>query len=76
MSTEPTEAPKTVALPETITVKKLAELLRVPVAQIIMALMKNGIIATINEEVDFDTAAIIASDLGFEATLEDRKSVV
>lgn len=70
MSTEPTEAPKTVALPETITVKKLAELLRVPVAQIIMALMKNGIIATINEEVDFDTAAIIASDLGFEATLD------
>ncbi len=53
-------------LPSSVTVKKLAELLSVPVASVITELMKNGILATINEEIDFDTASIIASDLGFE----------
>ncbi len=60
--------PKTVALPQTVTVKKFAELLHVPVAAVITELMKNKIIATINEEIDFDTASIIASELGFQAT--------
>lgn len=59
---------KIVALPETVTVKKFAELLHVPVATIITELMKNKILATINEEIDFDTASIIASELGFQAT--------
>ena len=69
------EAPiiKPIALPETITVKKLAELLHVPVASVIMELMKNKIIATINEEVDFDTASIIASELGFQATADTNE---
>jgi translation initiation factor IF-2 len=35
---------------------------------IIKALMKNGIMATINQELDFETAAIVASDLGWEVT--------
>lgn len=59
---------KIVALPETVTVKKFAELLHVPVATVITELMKNKILATINEEIDFDTASIIASELGFQAT--------
>lgn len=59
-------APTSVNLPSSVTVKKLAELLHVPVASVITELMKNGILATINEEIDFDTASIIASDLGFE----------
>jgi len=71
MSTE--EAVKSVALPEIVTVKKLAELLHVPVASVIMELMKNKIIATINEEIDFDTASIIASDLGFQATADTNE---
>lgn len=56
-----------IALPASVTVKKLAELLNVPVATLITELMKNGILATINEEIDFETASIIAADLGFEA---------
>lgn len=64
---------KSVALPETVTVKKLAELLRVPVASVIMELMKNKIIATINEEIDFDTASIIASELGFQTTADTNE---
>ncbi|MFZ3031451.1 MAG: translation initiation factor IF-2 [Candidatus Moraniibacteriota bacterium] len=61
-------APVKISLPSSVTVKKLAEILDVPVAAVITELMKNGILATINEEIDFDTASIIASDLGFEAT--------
>jgi len=57
---------KKVSLPSSVTVKKLAELLDVPVASVITELMKNGILATINEEIDFDTASVIASDLGME----------
>lgn len=59
---------KMVALPETVTVKKFAELLHVPVASVITELMKNKILASINEEIDFDTASIIAAELGFQAT--------
>lgn len=78
---EPTptpETPQSVNIPSSVTVKKLAELLQVPVASVITELMKNGILATINEEIDFDTASVIASDLGFEtkaaeeATLEGQ----
>ena len=53
-----------------VTVKKFAELLGLPVAEVIKELMKNKILATINDEIDYDTAAVIASDLGFE-TEED-----
>ena len=49
-----------VNIPSSVTVKKLAELLEAPVASVITELMKNGILATINEEIDFDTASIIS----------------
>lgn len=58
---------KLVKIPATISIKKFADLLVLPVSKIIMELMKNKIIATINEEIDFDTASIIAFELGFEA---------
>jgi len=64
------ETKKTVKIPSLITVKKFSELLDLPVSQIITELMKNKILATINEEIDFETASIIAQDLGFE-TEED-----
>ena len=55
-----------VKVPNSITVKKFSELLGLPVSQVITELLKNSILATINEEIDFDTATIIAQDLGFE----------
>jgi translation initiation factor IF-2 len=64
---------KKVALPSSVTVKKFGELLHLPVATIITELMKNNILATINEEIDFDTASIIASDLGFETEPAEEK---
>lgn len=63
-------AVKNIKIPSIVTVKKFSELLGLPVSKIIMELMKNKIIATINEEIDFDTASIIAQDLGF-STEED-----
>ena len=57
---------KIVKVPTSITVKKFSELLGLPVSQVITELLKNSILATINEEIDFDTATIIAQDLGFE----------
>lgn len=61
---------KNVKLPPTITVKKFSELLSLPISAVITELMKNGILATINEKIDFETASIIAQDLGFEVEEE------
>ncbi|MEI7891158.1 MAG: translation initiation factor IF-2 [bacterium] len=60
------EVKKIVKVPTSVTVKKFSELLGLPVSQVITELLKNNILATINEEIDFDTATIIAQDLGFE----------
>lgn len=61
---------KMIKIPASITVKKFSELLDLPVSQIITELLKNKILATINEEIDFDTASIIAQDLGFDAEVD------
>jgi translation initiation factor IF-2 len=55
-----------VELPETLTVKELAELLRVNAADVIRELIKNGIFANINQPVDRDTASLVATELGYE----------
>jgi translation initiation factor IF-2 len=65
---------KKATIPSSVTVKKLSEILDVPVNVLITELMKNGILATINEEIDFETASVIASDLGFETTLSEEES--
>jgi translation initiation factor IF-2 len=57
---------KNVKIPPSVTVKKFSELLGAPVSLVITELLKNNILATINEEIDYDTASIIAQDLGFE----------
>lgn len=60
-----------IKIPSTVTVKKFSELLNVPVSQVITELLRNKILASINEEIDFETASIIAQDLGFD-TEEDN----
>ncbi len=55
-----------IELPGTITVKELADLLGVNVADIIRELIKSGIFATINQLIDRDTASLVASELGYE----------
>ena len=61
-------AQRIVELPPMMTVEELSTLLALPPAQIISGLIKNGIFATMNQVIDFDTASTVAGDLGFEAT--------
>lgn len=66
ITTEPTQTDKKVQLPETLTVKRFSEILAMPVGAVITELMKNKIMASINDEIDYETASIIAQDLGYE----------
>ena len=60
-----TNQQQVVRIPNAIVVAELAALLGVTPIDVIKELMKNGVMATINQVVDFDTAAIVASDMGF-----------
>lgn len=64
---------KDVLLPAVIVVRELAGRLNLPVTKVIQELMKAGILASQNERLDFETAAIIAEELGFRATREEAK---
>ncbi len=57
-----------VQLPPTLSVKELAEYLNVKTVDIIKELMRNGIMANINQQIDFDTAAIVADTFGVQAS--------
>lgn len=61
---------KTLELPGSLTVRELAQMMEASPIQVIKILMANGVMANINQLVDFDTAAIVASEMGFEASLE------
>lgn len=67
-------ADKVVVIADSITVGELAETLNLPVTTLIGELFKNGIVATINQKIDFETATIIVEELGLDAELE-RKPV-
>lgn len=58
-----------------LTVREFADRLKVPVTQVISKLVKNGVMATINESVDFDTMAIIGDELGFEIKLQKTEKI-
>jgi len=61
---------QTIELPLTITVRELAMKIETSPIEVIKNLMANGVMANINQQIDFDTAAIVAAEIGFEATLE------
>jgi len=58
-----------VEIPEFITVRELADVLGASPIDVIKELMNNGVMATINQQLDFDTAAIVAEDMGYVARL-------
>jgi len=62
----------TIEIEDMITVGTLAEKLKLPAARLIGELMKNGVMATINERIDFDTAQIIVEELGLEVELKKK----
>jgi translation initiation factor IF-2 len=58
---------KQIELPISITVRELAQSLDASPIEIIKTLMANGMMANINQEIDFDTAAIVSAEMGYEA---------
>ncbi len=56
----------TIELPRTLSVRQLAELLKVSVVGVIKQLMKRGIMANINQVIDYDAAAQVATGFGYE----------
>ena len=65
-----TKAPTSVTLPEEIMVSDLASRLKVTAAEVVKRLMLLGMMVTVNQTVDYDTAAIVADEMGIAATKE------
>lgn len=61
-----------IEIEDMITVGTLADKLMIPVSRLIGELMKNGVMATVNERLDFDTAQIIVEELGLEVELAKK----
>jgi translation initiation factor IF-2 len=66
---------KTIELPTTITVRELALRVEASPIQVIKILMSNGVMANINQQIDYETAAVVASELGYETNLETSELV-
>ena len=67
MAKEQVKSP--IELPASITVRELAEALGASPIQVIKALMDNGVMASINQRIDFETTEIVAADLGYNVAL-------
>ena len=58
---------KVIVIPDFLTVRELADLMEVSPIDVIKELMNSGIMANINQQIDYETAAIVAEEMGFEA---------
>ena len=67
-------APKTVVLPPTLTVKRLAELTRISSIDTIKQLMRNGIMVSMNQVIDFEVATMVTSAFGIRVKPEEGTS--
>ncbi len=64
------KAPLTVRIPEEITVGELASRMKKTAGEVIKCLMKNGVMAGINQAIDFDTAEFVATEMGCKVEKE------
>ncbi len=62
-----------VEIPEVISVKEFSEKCGLPVTDVIANLFKNGVMATINQKIDFDTAAVVAAELNMEVKMMEKE---
>ncbi|MFZ3070232.1 MAG: translation initiation factor IF-2 [Anaerolineaceae bacterium] len=67
---------KIIKLPYSLTVRELAAAMDISAVQVIKILMANGVMASINQQIDFDTAAVVATELGYEPQLEKEEELV
>ncbi len=68
----PTPGNRLIELPRALSVRQLADTLQVSAIDIIKQLMRNNIIANINQVIDYETAATVVKDLGYEARSKPR----
>jgi translation initiation factor IF-2 len=66
------QKPNIIEFPPALSVRQLSDLLKVSPVDVIKRLIRTGIMANINQVIDFKTAAAVATDLGFEARLKRR----
>ena len=72
------KTPLTVKIPDEITVGELASRMKKTAAEVIKVLIKNGVMASVNQTIDFDTAEFVATELGCKVekevvvTIEER----
>src|SRR5882757_8526477 len=64
---------RTIEIEDMITVGTLAEKLQLPATRLIGELLKNGVMATVNEKIDFDTAQIIVGELDVDVELGKKE---
>ena len=58
---------RVVVLPDSLTVRELADSIEISVIEVMKVLIANGIVASINQQIDFDTASIVCSEFDIEA---------
>ncbi|MDP2675263.1 MAG: translation initiation factor IF-2 [Dehalococcoidia bacterium] len=66
---------KTLEMPATVVVRDLAELLHTTPIEVIKELMKQGVMASINQSVSYDAAAAVASQMGYEPHLQGEEEI-
>ena len=65
-----------IELPPSITVKRLAATLKVEPVKVIKLLMRKGIMANVNQAIDFDTATMVALDFGYSAREKIERQIL
>ena len=66
------KTPLTVKIPDEITVGELASRMKKTATEVIKTLLKNGVMATINQTIDFDTAEFVATEMGLQGRARGR----
>lgn len=65
---------RTIEIDQSVTLSSLAEQLELPPTDLVAELFKNGIMITLNEKIDFDTASILVGELGLEVELKQKEA--
>jgi len=65
-----------IRIPSVVTVREFAAAANQPIIKILTTLMKNGVLASMNERIDFDTASIIGEELGYKVVLTEGEAAV
>ena len=76
MTTKPSSGPRSITLPQAITVKGLSERLGISAIEAIKRLMTHGVMAAMNDTIDYDTAVLVSAELGIASAPESAAGAV